>query len=187
MRPLPILALAAACGRAPSAPAPAPVPSAAGGAPCFPDRSALDAAAVYAALDQYLPSYAADEPAKRGTYGTCTVADGQIRTADGALVGELGCGLRILVPRIRDDLGLELGALGEDVLAKKPAPVPALRCFANGADQARCSFDRAEGEDTDATAYVVGGSPGDGLSGDAAVAFFAPRPVVEIHFSVWCH
>ena len=126
MRPRPVLALlalaAAACGGATPAPAPGASPVPAGGAPCFPDRSVLDAAAVYAALD---------------------------------LVGE--------------------------------APVPELRCFANGPDQARCSFDRAEGEETDATAYVVAGSVGDGVRGEAAVAFFAPRPVVEIDHSVWCH
>jgi hypothetical protein len=73
------------------------------------------------------------------------------------------------------------------VLAKKPAPAPELRCFGNGPGQARCAFERPEGADTDATAYVVAGDPGDGLRGEAAVAFFASRAVVEIAFSVWCH
>ena len=158
--------------------------------PCFPEATApLEAIDVYRRLEAhswalYGPEEDAPPPE---AFGTCTVTGGRIVAADGTPVGELGCGLRILVPGIRDDVGLELGARGQDVLDRSPGHPP-LTCFPNGPDQARCRFDRAEDTDTDSTTYVVAGALGeDVLAGDAALAFFAPRPVVEIGFSVWCH
>src|SRR5262245_24793882 len=139
-----------ACGGSTSTPTPQPPPVVAlpdaspttsGGAPCQPQRDVLIATEVYKQLESMIPIMGEETKSKRGTFGTCSVVDGKILTADNKLVGELGCGLRILVPGIRDDLGLELGATGADVLAKKKQPVPTLRCLPNGPDQARCMFD----------------------------------------------
>lgn len=113
-----------------------------------------------------------------------------MKAADGTLVAELGCGVRIVVPGIRDDLGLELGtgARGQDVLDRLPKPSPPLTCWANGPDQTRCRPDRTDDSDTDASSYVVAGSfAGDALTGADAVAFFAPKTLVELDMSVWCH
>lgn len=180
-----LIATSLGCGGGGSRPAGAP---AAAGAPCFPDREVLIATEVYKALQNYLPRLDEGEVTPSGTFGTCTVSDGAIRTADGVLVGELGCGLRILVPKIKDELGLELGALGADVLARKAVPVPALRCLPNGPDQVRCTFERGEDDQNDATAYVVAGTLVDtGLIGEPATRFFATRRIVEIDHSAWCH
>jgi hypothetical protein len=76
----------------------------------------------------------------------------------------------------------------EDVLDRKPRPHQPLTCKANGPDQVRCNFERAPDSDTDSSWYVVAGTlDEDVLTGDAAVAFFAPRTLVELDVSVWCH
>jgi hypothetical protein len=105
------------------------------------------------------------------------------------LVGcELGCGVRVVTKGIKDDLGLEIGALGKDVLARKKKPVPKLTCYGNGPSQARCHFDREADRDIDSTSYVVAGALGeDALTGEAAAKFFAGRPLVELGVSIWCH
>src|SRR5689334_13054279 len=105
----------AACASAPHAPAPRMV--ATGGAPCFPDRAALDAPKVYEELEKYawsLYASADDPPIPDGMYGTCKVSRNVVSAKDGTVVAELGCGVRILVPGIRDELGLQLGARGSD-------------------------------------------------------------------------
>lgn len=50
--------------------------------------------------------------------------------------------MRVLVPGIKDDLGLELGkgARGQDVLDRSPDHPP-MTCWANGPDQTRCRFE----------------------------------------------
>ncbi len=191
-----LLALVAVAGCGSSSPAPSPVvPSAppASRVPCFPERTEpLVALDMYRQLEKHAMSWMMpdDERVPPEPYGTCQVASSQLRAADGTLVAELGCGVRILVPGIRDDLGLELGtgARGQDVLDRLPAPTPPLTCWANGPDQTRCRPDRADDSDTDASSYVVAGSfAGDALTGEEALAFFAPRPLVELDVSVWCH
>jgi len=164
-------------------------PTASGATPCFPGGPALEALAVYQKFEQYAISvYEPDSAPPKIAYGTCTVENSQIREADGRVVAELGCGLRVMTAGIVDDLGLQLGARGQDVLDRKPHPVPSLRCMANGPDQVRCMFDRREDEDTDATWYMVAGQLGeDALTGAAATAYFGPRPLVEIYVSSWCH
>ena len=169
-------------------PARAPAPA---GPPCFPDGPPLDGRAVYERLQRHAMAAFGpeDEAPPPEPFGTCTVTRGILRAADGTAVGELGCGLRILVPGIRDDLGLELGARGQDVLDRRPAPRTRLVCHGNGPGQARCNFERADDADLDGTAYVVAvdGDLAEPLVGPAAEAFFAPRRLVEIQLSVWCH
>lgn len=158
--------------------------------PCFPGPP-LVAADMFKALEKYAWSLylGPDEPAPPPTtYGSCKVDRNRVTSADGKLVAELGCGVRVLSPGILDDLGLQLGAHGQDVLDRKPKPVRPMTCMANGPDQVRCMFERGEDEDTDASWYVVAGSfAGDVLTGPAASAYFAARPIVEIEVSVWCH
>jgi hypothetical protein len=186
------LALVLGCGssaKAPMVTAPAHA-SVASTTPCFPGPP-LVATDIYKALEKYAWSlYAsADDPAPPPTtYGSCKVDKNIVSSADGKVVAELGCGVRILWRGIRDDLGLELGARGQDVLDRKPKPVHPMTCTANGPDQVRCMFGRGEDEDLDSTMYVVAGTlTEDVLTGPAASTYFAARPIVEIEVSVWCH
>ncbi|MCE9572890.1 MAG: hypothetical protein K8W52_07015 [Deltaproteobacteria bacterium] len=186
----------AACHAAPPATTPATTATTAtpttAGAPCFADRAALDGAAVFKQFEQYGAMFQGDDPAAapRTTFGTCTVAEGKIKDAAGTTVAEINCGLDILLPGIHDDLGLALGAHGQDVLARLPAGHGQLVCRSNGPGQVRCNPERREEDDTDASWYVVAGdlpAGTDVLTGAAAEAFFAPLTVVEIEMSVWCH
>ncbi|MCB9562534.1 MAG: hypothetical protein H6708_19185 [Kofleriaceae bacterium] len=200
MRPLiATVAAASLAGCAHAAPAPSPAPAAAPGAaaapasaatPCFPDAPALAAADVYQQLERF--AWAAydnpDEPAPTGTFGTCRVERNVVRDAAGAVVAELGCGVRILQPGITDGLGLQLGARGDEVMARTSRAVDSLVCVANGPDRVRCSFARRDDEDTDPDWYVVAGQLDDDVvTGAAARAFFGPRALVELDVSVWCH
>jgi hypothetical protein len=193
-----VLIVVAACGGSSSKPAASPEPAPArpqppGRVPCFNDRTEpLEATAMYEELQKYAMSWMMpeDEKPPPAPYGSCTVADGKITAADGTLVAELTCGVHILVPGIKDDLGFELGtgARGQDVLDRKPGHPP-LTCWANGPTQTRCRFDRPDDEaDTDSSSYVVDGSiSADALTGADAIAFFAPRELVELDVSIWCH
>lgn len=196
------LALVLACGapreplRSTSTTAPPPVvvtaaPAASGAVtPCVPGPP-LVALDMYKQLEKYAWSLylSADEEAPAPTtFGSCTVNKNVVRAADGTVVAELGCGVRVLSPGIVDDLGLQLGARGQDVLDRKPKPVQPLVCTANGPDQVRCHFERAADSDTDASWYVMAGRIGDDvLTGDAATRWFSTATVVEIEVSVWCH
>jgi hypothetical protein len=195
----PALTVVAACGgeRArPASPVAGGSASAGGGSsaapsatPCLPGPPLL-ATDLYQRLEKHAWSLYASEdepPPPPSKLGSCTVERNVIRAADGAVVAELGCGVRVLQRGIRDDLGLEIGALGRDVLARKPRPVPALTCIPNGPDQARCAFERAPDKDVDSSWYVVAGKLDETVTGDAAIAFFAPRTLVELDVSVWCH
>lgn len=193
MRPAGWLVVAACsgAGRAPTPPpvaAPARPTAATHETPCKPGPP-LVASELYTALQRFAQPYGTiDDPLPSGTFGTCTVKDGQVRTADGRLVAELTCGVRITSPGIADELGLQLGARGQDVLDQKPRPQTELACRANGPTQVWCQFERPPDHDTDGTSYIVEGTLSeDVLVGDAARAFFAPRTLVEIHYSAWCH
>jgi hypothetical protein len=185
MRMLVAVLTLAACGGAatePAAPAAAPKP------PCFPDGPPLEASALYQQLERHAMSFMQPESAPPPeAFGTCKVSGTMVRAADGTPVAELGCGVRILTRGIRDDLGLELGARGQDVIDRTPAPRPRMFCTANGPGQARCGLERTEEDDLDGTAYVVAGDVDDVLVGADAEAFFGPKTIIEIHTSVWCH
>lgn len=157
--------------------------------PCFPDQPVLRASTIYKDLEKFSWSLydTSSGPPERGTFGTCTVEGGRVSAADGTLVAEIGCGVHILAPRIVDDLGLQIGATGKDVLARKPRPQQPLSCFPNGPTQTRCQFDRPPNSDTDGTMYIVEGVLDEPITGAKARTYFAPRTIVEIHTSVWCH
>lgn len=178
----------AACSHSAPVPTP-PVPTVAGN-PCFAGQPSLAASEMYRALEHYAWSlYApADQaPPPPTTYGSCKVDRNKVTTADGKLIAELGCGVRVLTRGIHDELGLEIGSRGSDLLAKTHATQP-LECLANGPDQVRCRFDREPDTDTDGNWYMVGGSfSGDVLRGDDARAFLASRQILELDVSVWCH
>jgi hypothetical protein len=154
--------------------------------PCFPDGPPLRASAIYKTLEKFSWSLydAPGEPPPTGTFGTCSVVGNRVTAADGSTVAELGCGVRILKTGIVDDLDLEIGATGQDVLDRTSRP---LTCFPNGPDQTRCMFDRPPDHDTDGTMYVVNGSLDEPITGAKASKYFASRTIVEIHVSVWCH
>lgn len=159
--------------------------------PCFEGKPPIVASDLWKTLEKYSWSVYLSEdeqPPPPTTYGTCKVDRNKVTKPDGTLVAELGCGVRVLVPGVQDGLGLELGAKGNDVLARKPKPQPPMTCLANGPDHVRCHFERPEGSDTDSDWYVVAGQLGeDALTGDAARTFFASRTLTEIDVSIWCH
>jgi hypothetical protein len=159
--------------------------------PCFPGQPSVAARDIHTKLKRYADSLFAqpeDPPLPPAKFGTCTIKGNVLREANGKVVAELGCGIRVLSRGIHDELGIEIGARGQDVIDHKPASAKVLRCVANGPDQVRCRFDRAPDEDIDANDYSVAGKLGeDVLVGDAAVAFFAPRTVLELEANVWCH
>lgn len=160
--------------------------------PCFRGDPPLEATKMYTRLEPFAMSLYADptERAPKGSYGTCTVEKNVVRDEHGRLVAELGCGVRVVVPGIVDEVGVEIGALGQDVLDRKPRPLTGVVCHSNGPEQTRCGFERPEGSDTDPSSYVVAGELPAGvevLTGDAARAFFAERQIVELHVSLWCH
>src|SRR5262245_22054906 len=87
-------------------------------APCLTDRRTLPGAVMYNDLGRYAKMF--DEHPPSGRYGSCTVANGQVRDADGTLVAELTCGITAHVRGITDHLGFEVGARGVDVAAAYP-------------------------------------------------------------------
>lgn len=193
MRPLaflPILALAA-CGssaRPVSKDAIAPATT----NPCFTNAPPLEAVAIHQQLDKHTWWWSQSEAEipPPEAFGSCTVHRGKITAADGTIVAELSCGVDIMVRGIRDDLGLQLGAHGREMLSRWKQPHGDLMCLANGPDQTRCRYERAEDQDTDFSSYVVAGAmPAgtDSLTGPDAERFFAEREIVQILYSAWCH
>jgi hypothetical protein len=184
-----VVALAACGHAAPPAPSP-PIPAVATDNPCFAGKPPIKASEMYTALEKYawsLYQSEAEPPPPPTTYGSCKVDRNKVTSADGALVAELGCGVRVVKRGIVDGLGLQLGARGQDVIDRKRATTP-LSCFANGPDTVRCRWERADGSDTDDDWYVVAGSLGeDPLTGEPALAYFRSRTIVELDVSVWCH
>ena len=162
------------------------------GTPCFPDKPPLAARTIYQELERdsavwYLGKPDEEWPKPR-TYGSCTVARGKITEADGSLVAELSCGVRVVRRGIVDEHGIEIGARGTDVIERVKSSTP-LRCLSNGPGQVRCTFDRTDDGDTDGNSYVVAGDMGDEamLHGDHALAYFRTKQIVEMLVSVWCH
>jgi hypothetical protein len=177
-----VLALGACGGAAPEPATPADPAK----PPCFPDGPPLQARALYDRFEQHAMAAYGEQALPAEPYGTCTMHDRELRAADGTVVAEITCGVRILSRGIRDDLGLELGALGRDVLDRQQARTRFF-CMSNGPGQARCSFERSDENDLDGTSYIVAGDVDDVIVGADAEAFFAPKTLVEIHTSVWCH
>jgi hypothetical protein len=173
MRALVAVLTLAACGGA--APEPAtPAPAATAAAPCFPEGPPLDARTIYERLERHaMGGYGVDAPPPE-RFGTCTITDHVLRDAAGAPVAELTCGVRILTRGIRDDLGLELGARGQDVLDRARGQTRFF-CTSNIPGQARCSFERGDENDLDGTSYVVDGDVADVLIGADAETFFGPE------------
>jgi len=169
----------------------APSPPPPGASPCFPAGPALDAVALHQQFERYW-KFVNPSPPPPTRLGACQVQAGEwageLRAADGTLLAEISCGVRILVPGIRDELGLEVGGRGQDVLDRKPAPQTELLCLGNGPDQLRCEFARRDDSDVDGTSYVIAGTLGDDvLRGEAARQRLAAATLLEIHYSAWCH
>src|SRR5690606_11934973 len=76
-------------------------------APCFAQRDVLVGAEVWRDLAPYAVRMWSEKPPS-GRYGTCTIADGQLRDARGTLLAELHCGITVYVPGIIDHLGFEI-------------------------------------------------------------------------------
>jgi hypothetical protein len=156
--------------------------------PCFPNKPAVAAQDLHSALDVYTYQYVeGDKLPPPIKYGTCRVSAGKVVAANGGLVAGLGCGTRVVVPGIRDDYGLEIGAFGKQVL-DRIQPDRALVCVSNGPRQVRCIFASVLEENRSGPSYVVAGMlKTDQLTGDDARKFFASRRLVELHVVATCH
>lgn len=206
-----LVVLAVGCGpqavSKPTAPVPKPIAKPAGDAntPCFAGQPALKAGDIYKELEKHSSAWyiGSDDWPPARTYGTCTVDRGKVHEADGSLVAEISCGVRVARRGIVDDLGLQIGARGSEVIERKErgiswARMTPMRCVSNGPGQVRCSFDQPEGTNTDPNSYVVAGEIGElgkfdemsemvVLTGEAAITFFKEREIVEMLVSMWCH
>jgi len=173
------LIVLAACGVPPHV-TPAP------GAPCFPMQRVLEGDDPrFQPFDASMGGSATGN----GTLGACSVREGIVRDARGTEIAEITCGVDAKVPGVVDDFGLGVGAQGREVLAAASAstlhcepgytPTPSARCYVPDATGA---WDGAKWE-----YYVDGTISGDALDGDAALAFFAPRTIVQLEYRGDCH
>jgi hypothetical protein len=202
--------LIAGCGAAPaSEPIAATPPPVVAPTPCFPDRRAVAALDLYRETEKYAVQMGA-LGGQGGEVGTCRVDhQGVIWTAADVRVGQVHCGLDVLVPDIVDPSGLGVGAVGQDVLdAYGAARVAELTCMPDWTDDpaaplTRCWLPDPDADDPsyDATGwgYVVEGEAADPcppdhdgpcdqvVRGERARAFFAARRVVELQYRGWCH
>jgi len=162
--------------------------------PCFPtQKKPLVALEIHKKLENHVTSLhdSKDESLTSIAYGTCKLTGNELREADGSLVGELGCGMRVVRRGIADGLGIQVGAHGRDVIARKPKPLPALTCTSNGEGKAICRFasgaHAATSVDAHPDSYIVMGGLDEVLTGAEALAFFREREIAEILVSFWCH
>lgn len=166
--------------------------------PCQPDRPPLDAEQVFHQLEQYSAYDHAwrDDETPSGTFGTCTIDRGVIRDRAGVEIAELHCGITVKAPGWIDHLGLQVGARGQDVIDRERAHGD-LVCVSDGPERSRCWFSGAGDDEqlTEADQYTVDGDvmaaagAGDAseVTGAPALAFFAPRTIVELTRRVYCH
>jgi hypothetical protein len=183
------LVVIAACGGSGAEPAPAKPVAPVEQTPCFPGRPPLDAAKVYRDLEKHALAFGAvDPPVPAETYGTCTVADGRIRTADGVEIAQLHCGIEVKVPGFLDHLGLQVGAKTDDVIAGHPRAQERILCADEGPGRTRCWFQEVD-DLRELTHYVVdGGIHSDEVwRGAQALAFFRGKRVVSMTIRMWCH
>ena len=172
-------------------------------APCFAHRDVLVGDEIWRDLSQYAIGMSSDQPPST-RYGTCTIADGQLRDANGALLAELHCGISVYAPGIIDHLGFEVGARGTDVAAAHVAEYreaeaqydPPRRltadamCWAEGDKHTRCWIDRGDGNEP-GSHYVFAATtpmPERGpLKGAHARTFFASHTVARFTVRITCH
>jgi hypothetical protein len=157
-----------------------------GTTPCFPGQP-LDAWKLYRDLEPYSTLFS-DYERKTTSYGTCTVDDAALREADGSLVAELGCGVRVVRAGIVDEHGAHVGMRGSELVTRLARHTWfETRCVANGPEQTRCAYLGGEGSPR-GNEYVVAGGIGEQiLLGDQALAFLRTRTIVEMHVRTTCH
>ena len=172
-------------------------------APCFPQRDVLVGDEIWRDLSQYAVGMSSDKPPST-RYGTCTIADGQLRDATGALLAELHCGISVYAPGIIDHLGFEVGARGADVAAAHVDEARELgdhydpprrlaadaMCWAEGDKHTRCWF--ARGDDNEAGSHYVFAAttpmPERGpLTGPHARTFFTSHTIERFTVRITCH
>ncbi len=185
------LLLLAACGAAdrPSTPAVAPAKATAAmdtDTPCFPGRPPLRIAEIFDELHQHRLSIGETRPARPpARFGECVVADGQVRDARGRLVAELPCGIVIKLPGWVDPFGIQVGASGQELLARHAGAGP-VSCMPRGSQRASCWFQGQDGIPD--LAYIVDAAlDADWLDGPAARDFLSARRVVELSYLPDCH
>ena len=163
-------------------------------APCFANRDVLVGSEVWRDVGAYAIGMSSDEPPS-GTYGTCTIKNGQLRDANGTLLAEIHCGITVYTPGIVDHLGFEIGARGADIAAEHATQDT--MCWHDFTDDdgvakhTRCWFFANEGEEAGSHYSVAGlaaAMPEQGpLRGAAARGFFTSRTVSHFTVRMSCH
>lgn len=169
-------------------------------APCFPDKKSVR-------IDHRLWALAPDLDDNyhyvggKGTWGTCTANRGIIRDPDGSLVARLGCGLVIKRSGLVNELGIEVGMRGEQVLeAYGDGPSSRLACMSTYEPRRRRTYcwiavESVDDQRTTSTwGYTVWGrlptsevDTGGTVIGEKALAFFRTRTVLEMTSRGNCH
>ena len=169
---------------------PAPKPRKPGRrAPCFANRDVLVGSEIHRDLRRYAIGMSSEQPPS-GTYGTCTIKDGQLRDAKGTLLAELHCGVTVYAPGIIDPYGFEIGVHGRDVLPVQPAGDA--MCWGDADNHSRCWLQPPEGAETAAHYSFAAKLPvapdhQGPFKGDGAKRFFESHVVSHFTVRVWCH
>jgi hypothetical protein len=159
-------------------------------APCFAHRDVLVASEIWRDLQAFSLSMSSDPPPS-GRYGTCTIANGELRDVRGTLIAELHCGVTAHVPGIIDERGFEVGASTTEIAAEFPTGDAICRGEVEG--RARCWFfsrdDNSGSSEWTQSHYTIaapiaGDEP---LRGDVARAHFKARTVVALTARMSCH
>jgi hypothetical protein len=169
-------------------------------APCFPDKKSVR-------IDHRLWALAPDLDENyeyvggKGAWGTCTANRGVIRDRDGSLVAMLGCGLVVKGSGLANELGIEVGMRGAQVLeAYGDGPSSMLACRSTYEPHQRRTYcwipmDHVDQRLTTSTwGYTVWGRlpksavDENGIAtGENALAFFRTRTVLEMTDRGSCH
>ena len=128
-----------------------------------------------------------EQAAPTRMYGTCRVANGEVRDSAERLVAKLHCGIELFVPGIHDPAGLEVGLMGARVIAAHEAGADTLVCV-GGRKSTECRFRDVGQKVAPRMRYRVMGVPTDAVvTGTQAVAFFRDRRIAGIFVTVDCH
>jgi hypothetical protein len=171
-------------------------------APCFANRDVLVGSEIWRDLYPYAISMSSDKPPS-GRYGSCTIADGQLRDAKGTLLAELHCGISVYVPGIIDHLGFEIGAHGDAIAAahdewlaaadatyeppRLRAHPPDAMCWGEDAKQTRCWIGGSDAGSHYIFAATTAMPDRGPLRGPSARRFFESHAVQSFTVRITCH
>lgn len=128
-----------------------------------------------------------ESPLPEGRYGRCAVKGGMLFDPRGRRLAKLHCGIEVERRGLIDHLGLEVGALGKQVIERTRPENEELVCtgYTGGS---RCYYHSDRGHEPPAR-YIVGRTLAGGavLRGKAAERFFRDQRIKTIFVTMSCH